>query len=281
MISLQRQIKVARVSDWSSRLSRPPRFNSRPCEADQSGSSSRRALCSNPAAGWLSSESTPEDSVTAWRHSVARYRPETKAGMKPEPASLLFLLPWRRQPSPAGAEGEEDYSSGDRCWEAPPTGGIQDTCRPRFAIAPSKWHWTRQTGESQTDSWCLTRWISLLCGLSPQRATGRGTGRVAAAAAAACVTGRCRSRLSRLLPKCRCAGRLLPHSSLPSRGSGLAADSLTRAGRTLKRFGCLSTCSRLTPPQTTVRIKSFDCFVSSPRFLIREKGVAGYSWMSC
>lgn len=52
----------------------------------------------------------------------------------------------------------------------------------------------------------------------------------------------------------RMPGRLLPHSSLPSRGSGLAADSLWHTGSTLKRFGCLSTCSLLTGPHVTVRI---------------------------
>lgn len=67
----------------------------------------------------------------------------------------------------------------------------------------------------------------------------------------------------------RMPGRLLPHSSLPSWGSGLAADLLSHAGSTLKRFGCLSTCSLLTWPHSTVRIKPFWlCFVSLRLFFL-------------
>ena len=81
----------------------------------------------------------------------------------------------------------------------------------------------------------------LSCVAFSQRAAGRGSGRVA-------VTGRCRSRLSRLFPECHSAGPSsppLPSPPPPASLSGTTADSLSHVGSWVKRFCCLCTCSHL------------------------------------
>lgn len=196
-----------------------------------------------------SSHSVTQQSVDTRGHrdvtSVAWYRPETKAGMKPEPACLLFLLPWRRQPSPTGQRKRSTIPQGTGAQRLRP---LEDS---RHLSAPIC-HCALKMTLDKTNRRFTNRLTEFLY---PPPACNRTRFRVCFCRHRCLCHRQVQEQVEQVAP--RMLGRLLPHSSLPSWGSGLAADLLLHAGSTLKRFGCLSTCSLLTRPHITVRIKVF------------------------
>lgn len=184
------------------------------------------------------------------RHSVAWYRPETKAWTKPELASLLSVAMTtaavsrlkKRKKSPQRTCGEGLH----------PLGEFTDlTWQPKFNII-ILFTWKHETRRLQMDTFPKSSslsWTSIhvhRCPVWPFHSVQLDAAQGVLLLLAGAEAGWAGCSLNATL--------LGPPPSFHASLSRPTADSLSHVGSSLKRFCCLCTCSHLIQPRNTVRI---------------------------